>query len=264
MAAPRWAGRYFDAVSSDGDLVRMIGRVPDPALLTDGQHLLPDDVGRPEPIPPDGAHERIVRVGVTLTAASLIGGSLIGLAGAGLLIGGSDALGLIALIVGVLLVATHWGWVHFAEIGATRLDARRQHAVISRREAWLQRIEPYARYTVSTRVRDDGSIVIERLAHVPRIVGTRMFSFERTVQRREVHSGEEPGAAVAERAEELRREAARDTRLERERYEAAHAALTDASLRAADDAERLAVVKTASEALSDQINARLRDPPLSE
>jgi hypothetical protein len=264
MSDCAWAGRYFDHVSTDGELVRLIGRTPDPALLSDPYGLLPDDVGRPEPLPKDRTHERLVAVGVTLTGASLIGGSVLALAGAGVMIADGSALGVIALILGVLLVATHWGWVHFAEIGATRLDARRHGEVIERREDWLARVEPYTRFTVATRVRDDGAIVIERVAHIPKIVGERLFSFERYVARREVHSGEESGVLVTERAEELRREAALDTQRERDRFEAARDALQQAALEDADEAERLAVVKAASQALSDQINRHLQEPPLIE
>jgi hypothetical protein len=146
-------------------------------------------------------------------------------------------------------------------LGPRRRDHRR---LAIGRDAWLAGIEPYRRYTVSTSVADDGSIAIERVAHVPVLVGADRFSFERTVQRREVHDGDEPGAVVTERAELLRREAAADTERERERYEAAAAAYEDARLADADEAERLAAVRAASQALSDQINANLREPPLVE
>jgi hypothetical protein len=252
-------------MSSDNDLVRLIGRKPDPALLDDRAGLLPVDVGRPAPIPEDHTHDRIVGIGAALTGISLVGGSVLALAGAAIAISdGGGTLGLIALILGVLLVATHWGWVHFAEIGATRLDTRRLDELTAGREAWLERVEPYPRFTVTTSVADDGAIAIERVAHLPVLVGSDRFSFSTRVEHREVHSGEEPGATVAERAELLRRQAAADTEGERLRYESAAAALQDAALRDADEAERLAVVKAASEALSDQINARLREPPLIE
>jgi hypothetical protein len=264
MAARVCAERYFDVVSTDADLVQLIGRTPDPALLDDQAGLLPDDVGRPDPIPDDPTHDRIVGIGATLTGISLIGGSLLALAGAGDEIGGGGALGLIALILGIVLVATHWGWVHFAEIGATRRDDRRLRELTAGRDDWLKRVEPYPRFTITTSVADDGSIAIERIAHVPRLVGEHRFSFELRVELREVHSGEEPGAAVAERAELLRHQAAADTERERLQYEAAAVAVEDAALRDADEAERLAVVRAASEALSDRINERMREPPLIE
>ena len=265
MAVIRVSWRYFHAMSGDEELLKLIGRAPDPALLDDQVGRLPDDVGRPAPIPEDRSHERIVGIGAALTGISLIGGSVLAVAGAAIAISdGGGALGVFALILGVLLVATHWGWVHFAEIGATRLDTRRLGELTAGREAWLERVEPYPRFTITTSVADDGGIVIERVAHLPVLVGADRFSFSRTVELREVHSGEEPGAEVAERAELLRHEAAADTERERERYEAARDALEHAALRDADEAERLAVVKAASQALSDQINARMREPPLIE
>ena len=58
-----------------------------------------------------------------------------------------------------------------------------------------------------------------RVAHRPIFSGDSRFTFARDVDHREVHSGDEPAAAVAERAELLRRQAAQDTERERERYE---------------------------------------------
>jgi hypothetical protein len=69
---------------------------------------------------------------------------------------------------------------------------------------------------------------------------------------------------VTERAELLRRQAAQDTARERERYEAAHDAYEQAMLENADEQERLAAARAASQALSEQINTNLREPPLVE
>ena len=69
---------------------------------------------------------------------------------------------------------------------------------------------------------------------------------------------------MAERAELLRREAAADTDRERQRYEVAADAYETALLNADDEQERRAARRAASEALSQQINANLRDPPLTE
>jgi hypothetical protein len=199
-----------------------------------------------------------------MTAVSLIGGIVLAGLGFVLAIGSGGALAWAALTLGLLLAGTHWGWVHVAEITADSLEQRRNRELTIGRDDWLAGIEPYRRYNVSTSVADDGSIAIERVAHVPVLVGADRFSFERTVQQREVHDGDEPGAVATERAELLRREAAADTERERERYEAAAAAYEDARLADADEAERLAAVRAASQALSDQINANLREPPLVE
>ena len=75
---------------------------------------------------------------------------------------------------------------------------------------------------------------------------------------------DEPAAAVTERAESLRREAALDTERERERYQIAADAYESALLDDADEQQRLLAQRAASEALSNQINSNLRDPPLLE
>src|SRR6185312_7836126 len=80
--------------------------------------------------------------------------------------------------------------------------------VVKRRRQWLAAIEPYPRLEVSTEVGDDGSIAIRTLRHRPVRVGSETFTFVREVEHREVHPPDEPAAAVTERAETLRREAA--------------------------------------------------------
>ena len=129
---------------------------------------------------------------------------------------------------------------------------------------WLETIEPYARYEISTNVADDGSICIVRTCYRPVRSGERTFTFVAEPERKELHSEEEPAAEVTERAELLRREAARDTERERERYEIASEAYSAALIHRDDERQRLAARKAASAALSEQINANLRDPPLIE
>ncbi len=79
-----------------------------------------------------------------------------------------------------------------------------------------------------------------------------------------MHSGEEPGAAISERAELLRRQAALDTERERERFQTQAEAYELAAREATFDRERQEAVAAESRALSEQINANLRDPPLLE
>jgi hypothetical protein len=113
-------------------------------------------------------------------------------------------------------------------------------------------------------VADDGSICIVRSRFRPVRHGGRGFTFVREVESEEVHSAEAPAAEVTDRAEQLRREAARVTERERERYEVAAGAYEMALLHAGDEQERLAARRAASAALSERINANLRDPPLIE
>lgn len=244
-------------MSREDELVELVGRRPDPRLLGEGQALLPPDVGRPIPIPPDPRRARITGLGATLTGVSLVGGIA-------LVIAGVLSLGAVAIVIGALLVITHWGWVHVAEVTANSLESSHQRTMQSGNEAWLARIEPFARWSVSTSVAEDGTIVIERVCHRPVPVGADTFGFARQVELTERHDGDQPGAAVTERAELLRRDAAVDTARERERYELAADAYRLAALEHRDEEERRAAVRAASLALSERINANLREPPLVE
>jgi hypothetical protein len=243
----------------------LVDREADERLLSEDLANLPDAVGRPEAIPPSRTRGRLVGVGATLTGITLLTGiGLIVLGVVEVLASGFGVLAIAALVVGIVFVATHWGWVHVAEVTADAIEARRNSEVLARRRQWLATIKPYTRYEVGTNVEDDGSISIVRVRHRPVPSGERGFTFVREVCEREVHSGEEPGAVVAERAELLRRQAAQDTERERGRFEIASDAYELALLGSHDERQRIAALRAASEALSDQINENLRDPPLVE
>jgi hypothetical protein len=96
------------------------------------------------------------------------------------------------------------------------------------------------------------------------VSGAEAFTFVREVEHREVHAPDEPAAAVTERAEALRREAALATERAHQRYEIADDAYRTALIGRADDEQRRLAQRAASEALSGQINSNLRDPPLVE
>ena len=119
-------------------------------------------------------------------------------------------------------------------------------------------------YEISTEVEEDGSIRIVRHRYRPVPSGADTFTFVCEREFEERHSEEEPAAAVTERAELLRREAARATQQERERYETAADAFQTALLEIDDERQRAEARRAASAALSEQINANLRDPPLIE
>lgn len=251
-------------MASGDDFAALVGRRPDERLLDEDLPQLPEEVGAPEPLPAHPARRRIVAAGVTLTGVTLLGGlALVVLGIVETITGGLDTAAIAALAVGIGLAATHWGWVHVAEATATALDGRVQAAVAERNRAWLTGIAPYARLTVTTSTGPDGSIAIITARHRPVPAGEDRFTFVREVVGREVHSADEPAAVVAERAELLRRQAADATAAERERFGAARDAYESARLSAADERERLEAARAASRALSDQINARLRDPPLT-
>jgi hypothetical protein len=166
--------------------------------------------------------------------------------------------------VGIVLISTHWGWVHVAELTGNAIENRRNSGALDRQRLWLERIEPYTRYEVTTTVDEDGSIRVVRTRYQPERTGERRFTFTASIEREEVHPADEPGAAVTERAELLRREAAADTERERERFRIASDAYETALLSAGDESQRQAARRAASEALSEQINANLREPPLVE
>ena len=122
---------------------------------------LPEVVGRPETFVPSGARRRIVGTGATLTAVSLVLGSLLALLGLiDAISSGFDGLSIAIIVVGAILVMTHWGWVHVAELTANSIEGRGSAEVDGRRRQWLATIEPYTHYEINTRVEDDGAITI--------------------------------------------------------------------------------------------------------
>jgi hypothetical protein len=199
-----------------------------------------------------------------MTGVTLIAGVALALLGLVEAIASGGLLWFVVLAVGVVLAATHWGWVHVAELGGNRIEGRRQASVEVRRRQWLSQIEPYSRWEVVTRADDDGSITIETLRHRPARRGEETFTFVREVEAKEVHSPDEAAAAVTERAELLRREAAAETRQAREQFEAARNAYDRVLIAADDEQQHRAALRAASHALSERINSNLRDPPLTE
>jgi hypothetical protein len=245
------------------DPAELVDRRADERLLAGGG--MPLSVGRPDELPPPSrARARVVALGATLTGVTLLGGIALIVLGIVLALSSSIGAAAAVLAVGVVLVATHWGWVHVAEATGNAIERRHNREVLERQQLWLERIKPYTRYEVTTSVDDDGSIRIVRTRYEPKPAGEGSFTFSTELEHEEVHSGEEPGATVAERAELLRRRAAADTERERERFEIVADAFQTALMSADDEQQRQAARRAASQALSEQINANLRDPPLTE
>jgi hypothetical protein len=247
------------------DPAELLGRMAAPDLLGEQLPALPESLGRPIAIPPSRARAKLVGVGATMTGLTLVGGvGLIVAAIVDAISSGFGALALIALVLGVILVSTHWGWVHVAEFSANRIDSRRNLEITATRDRWLGAVEPYTRYEVMTHVEDDGSLTIATVRYRPVPAGEHQFTFVRDVLNPEHHSDEEPAALITERAEHLRREAALMTAREHSRYQVAAEAYQQALIAGDDEQERLRARRAASEALSRQINTNLRDPPLTE
>jgi hypothetical protein len=252
-------------MGSDGDPEPLVGLVADERLLSEDPAILPAQLGLPEPIPPSAARRRLVAAGAALTGLTLIGGIALAILGAvGLLFDGGGALAAVALVVGLVLAGTHWGWVHVAEVSSLGIERRNNAGVVDRRQAWLEAIAPFTRYEVTTRAGDDGTITIERVRHRPVRSGERTFAFERSVELTEVHAGDEPAAIVSERAEQLRHQAAVDTERERAAFQERADALHWAALAEGEESERTREQAAQARALSEQINANLREPPLTE
>jgi hypothetical protein len=243
---------------------QLLGRIADEHLLSE-HSALPAALVRPGPILPNQRRRWIVGVGATLTGVTLVGGiALIVAALVGIIASGFGALEIAALAIGIVLVATHWGWVHVAEFTAMTLEGRQERAELERTGRWLAAIEPYTRYEVSTRVGEDGAITIVRRRHRPMPSGEGRFTFVAEMEHSEVHSADEPGAVVAERAEALRRQAALDTERERQRWNGVVGELETEQMRREQEERLKEALRAESQALSERINENLRDPPLEE
>jgi hypothetical protein len=251
-------------MAREADHLELVAYEPDERLLSADLSQLPSSFGHPEDLPPSRARRRVVGVGATLTGVTLVVGIALLVFGVAEVISDAIVLAIAALVFGAVLIATHWGWVHVAELSANRIEHRRNESWHEVQRMWLAQIEPYSRWEVQTRVGEDGSITIETTRYRPVPRGERTFTFARELESREVHSGDEPGATVTERAELLRRQAAADTTESRERYEAAHDAYERTLIASDDEQHRRAALRAASQALSERINSNLRDPPLTE
>ncbi len=252
-------------MSQEPDPAELLGRTAAPELLAEQEEALPEAVGRPIPIPPSRTRARIVGVGATMTGLTLVGGIALIVAGiVDAISSGFGGVALIAVVLGLVLVLTHWGWVHVAEFTANGIDNRRNVEISASRDQWLAAIAPYTRYEVATHVEDDGSLTITTIRYRPVSADQNRFTFVREVLDSERHSDEEPAARIADRAEHLRRQAALMTERERSRFQVAADAYQEELIAGKDEQERLNARRAASEALSRQINANLRDPPLIE
>jgi len=127
-------------------------------LLDEDIDNLPNVEQRREPAVSTHKHDRLVAAGSLMTAATLVGGAAMALyGGAELLFNSGGAFEAALAAIGVLLLATHWGWVHVAEYVGLTIDHRQEHASDERARAWLAEIQPYPRFSVSTSVLDDAS-----------------------------------------------------------------------------------------------------------
>src|ERR1700754_5335505 len=139
-------------------LVAFLGVAADPRLLEEDSGCLPDAERHLEPAVDTRAHDRLVAAGSVLTGASLLAGAAMVLYGGWrLLCDGGGALDGALAAVGLLLVATHWGWVHVAEYAGLAIDGRRERAAEQERRGWVGSGEGHPRLIGSTRGVDGAS-----------------------------------------------------------------------------------------------------------
>jgi hypothetical protein len=250
---------------TETDIVAFLGVAADHRLLDEDLANLPEVDQRHVPAVVTHKHDRLVAAGSLLTGTTLIVGAAMLLYGGGeVLFGSGGALDVVLAVIGVLLVATHWGWVHVAEYAGLMIDERqRRDAEVGERE-WLATIAPYPRFSVATTVRSDASTRVQRFRHEPVLVTPQTFTFVRHSDAERTYDVDTPAEVIAAGVETMRRQARLETDRLRGNWEAASSAYQAALLSAHDDQQRLAAQRAAATALSEHINASLLEPPLVE
>ena len=247
------------------DMVTFLGVPADERLLGEDLADMPGAERYREPPISTHKHDRLVAAGSVMTAATLIGGAAMLLYGAWrIFFHSGGALEVAIAAIGLLLVVTHWGWVHVAEYVGLTIDGHQERALGERRRQWLESVEPYPRFSVSTSVRDDASTRIERVLHRPVLTDRNTFTFVREADAEQTYDADASAEVIAATVEGMRRQARLDTDRLAAQWEAASSAYAAALSSAHDDQERLAAQRAAARALSDHINASLLEPPLVE
>ena len=99
---------------------------------------------------PTHKHDRLVAAGSLLTGVTLIGGAAMALYGGWqVLFNGGGAFDAVLAVIGILLVATHWGWVHVAEYVGLTIDERQQRAIDDRAAGMARRRSSRTRASAS-------------------------------------------------------------------------------------------------------------------
>jgi hypothetical protein len=250
--------------ASDG-MVAFLGVGADPRLLNEDLINLPDAEQHHEPAISTHKHDKLVATGSLLTGVTLVGGAAMMLyGGAEALFNGGGAFDVVLALIGILLVGTHWGWVHVAEYIGLTIDERQQRAADTRRRDWLATIEPYPRFSVSTGVLDNASTRVQRVLHRPLLTAHHTFTFVRELDAEKIYDADTSAEVIAAGVETMRRHARLETDRLHQLWEAASSAYEAALSSADDEQQRLAAQRAAATALSEHINASLLEPPLVE
>jgi hypothetical protein len=236
-------------VDGDQGMVTFLGVRPDHSLLEADLGALPDAQRRPLPAISTHKHDRLVAAGSAMTAGTLVGGAAVALYGGVQLLGGGGALDVLLLVIGVLLLATHWGWVHVAEYVGVTIDQRQERADDELMQAWLSTLQPYPRFSVLTSVLDDASTRVQRVLHKPVLTAQHTFAFVRETEAEQTFPADAPAQEIAAAVETMRRQARLDTDRLRGNWEAASSAYDAALFSTEDDQQRLAAQRAAATAL---------------
>ena len=246
-------------------LVAFLGVPADRGVLRLGLEGLPDSAPPPAPVAMTGTHSRLVVAGSLMTAVTLIGGGALAIYGIEqLLVSAGGAAAAVMAVIGLLLAGTHWGWVHVAEYLGLGLDQRQERINRERADAWLATVSPYPRFAVVTGVLADASTSVECVSFRPVLTPQGTFTFDRLTEDAELFDADAAAEAIADRVETLRREARLKTDRRRELWEAGSIAYVAALSSADEDREQIAAKRAAALALSQHLNASLREPPLAE
>lgn len=255
-------GRMLDR--SEG-ITRFLGVAADSRLLDQDRFNLPAAEQSLEPPISRHEHDRLVIAGSTVTGVSLVAGMLLLLyGGSQVLFNGGGVIDVALAVLGILLAATHWGWVHVAEYVGLTIDERHERSAEERQRDWLSSIQPYPRFSVSTLVLDDASTRVERVLHQPVLTPQHMFTFVRKPDAVQLYDADVAAEVLASAVETMRRQARLDTDRLRNLWEAASTAYAAELSDADDEQQRLAAQRAAAAALSEHINASLREPPVVE
>lgn len=252
-------------VDDSQGMVAFLGVPADKRLLDEDAGGLPDTEQYWEPVVSSQRHDRLVAAGSVLTGVTLIGGAgMLLYGGWQLLFEGGGALDAVLAVIGILLAATHWGWVHVAEYVGLTIDEHQRRLSDQRRQEWLATVQPYPRFSVFTSVLDDASTRVERFRHQPVLTAQRTFTLVRERDAEEIYDADTSAEVIATTVETMRRQARLETDRLRELWEAASTAYAAELLGAQDDQQQLRAQRAAATALSEHINASLLEPPLVE